>query len=59
MLLLKKALALAVEAHAGQFDKLGAPYISHIFRVVGRLRREDDMVVAALHDILEDTSIIC
>jgi (p)ppGpp synthase/HD superfamily hydrolase len=30
---LEKAIALAAEAHAGQVDKAGAPYIPHPLRV--------------------------
>lgn len=57
MMLLKKAISLAIDAHEGQADKLGNPYISHVFRVMGRLRHEDEQVVAALHDVVEDTPL--
>ena len=32
--LLEKAINLATKAHAGQFDKLGMPYILHPLRVM-------------------------
>ncbi len=53
------AQRIAHQAHQGQLDKVGAPYIEHPARVAGRLaaRGYADEVVAAgwLHDILEDT----
>lgn len=52
--LLNKALAIAVEAHADQLDKVGAYYLRHVFRVVERCNSYDAKVVAALHDVLED-----
>jgi hypothetical protein len=57
---LERAIVLAVEQHAGQMDKQGLPFILHILRVVGRLAfhprcSEDALIVAALHDLKEDT----
>jgi ADP-ribosyl-[dinitrogen reductase] hydrolase len=56
-----RARELATTAHAGQVDKVGAPYIEHPARVAGRVRAagdgEDAEVVAWLHDVVEDTEI--
>ena len=52
---LEAALELARRAHAGAVDKAGRPYIEHIERVVARLDGEEERIVAALHDIVEDT----
>lgn len=56
---LEKAIAIAAEAHAGQADKAGRPYIAHPLRMVVRaLEREmhpDVAIVAALHDVIEDS----
>jgi (p)ppGpp synthase/HD superfamily hydrolase len=41
--------------HAGQTDKLGAPYIGHPRRVAARLTTPEQKIVAWLHDVLEDT----
>ncbi|MGK5630755.1 HD domain-containing protein [Streptomyces sp. URMC 123] len=52
-----EAEALAAEAHAGQTDKAGAPYIEHV-RAVGRGLEhisERLAMVGYLHDIVEDT----
>ena len=52
----KKALCLANERHFGQFDKQGMPYILHPIEVAQMCETEDEIVVALLHDLLEDTS---
>ncbi len=52
---LKDAISLAAEAHNGQKDKNGAPYILHPLRVMARVQSETEKIVAVLHDIIEDT----
>jgi (p)ppGpp synthase/HD superfamily hydrolase len=54
---LEDAIALAAQAHAGQLDKGGHPYILHPLRVMLRLTREIDRIVAVLHDVVEDTYV--
>ena len=54
---IEKAIAIAVEAHKGQEDKAGDPYILHPLRVMFRMETREEMVVAVLHDVLEDTPI--
>ncbi|MBN5049433.1 phosphohydrolase [Stenotrophomonas maltophilia] len=50
-----RARTLAMEAHAGQVDKAGQPYIGHVGRVAAAVRGDDDAeVVAWLHDVVED-----
>lgn len=55
----QRAKTLAAGAHQGQFDKAGRPYIEHPERVVGHLVNPtaDEVVVAWLHDVLEDTEV--
>ena len=53
--LLETAIRIAVEAHAGQKDKNGQPYIFHPLRVMARVLTEDEKIVAILHDVVEDT----
>jgi len=55
--LLNKAILLAVEAHRGQVDKAGDPYILHPLRVMGMVEGLDTKVVAVLHDTIEDTEV--
>ena len=49
-----KALEIAFEAHEGQFDKTGQPYILHPLRVMLRTGTTAERIVALLHDVLED-----
>ena len=53
---LEDAIVIAVEAHKGQTDKAGAPYILHPLRMMMRLKSEAEMVTAILHDVIEDSS---
>lgn len=52
---LEKAIAIASEAHEGQFDKAGKDYIGHPLRVMEMGRTEEEKIVGVLHDIVEDT----
>ncbi len=52
---LEKAIRIAVKVHKGQKDKYGAPYIGHVLRVSGAGRTEDEKIVGALHDVVEDS----
>ena len=54
---LKRAIEIAKNAHAGQFDKAGKPYIFHPVRVMQRVDNEFEKMVAVLHDVVEDTSV--
>ncbi len=53
--LLEKAIGIAVEAHRGQKDRYGAPYIAHPIRVMQRLDAPLERIVAVLHDVVEDS----
>lgn len=55
--MLEKAIAIAVEAHRGQIDKAGKPYILHPMRVMLSGKTEDEMICGILHDVVEDTPI--
>ncbi len=52
-----KAMCLAYNAHHGQLDKGGAPYINHPFHVAESMHTESETVAALLHDVVEDTPI--
>jgi (p)ppGpp synthase/HD superfamily hydrolase len=52
---LEDAILMAVEAHRGQKDKAGAAYILHPLRVMLYMETETEMMVAVLHDVIEDT----
>jgi len=51
-----RAVALAAEAHLGQFDKAGAPYIEHPMRLMLRADGAHEKMVAVLHDVVEDSA---
>ena len=55
--LLGKVLVLATNAHAGQFDRGGNPYILHQLKVMHYLKTTDEELqcIALLHDVIEDT----
>lgn len=53
--LLEKGIGIAVEAHRGQRDRYGAPYISHPIRVMQRLGTPEQQTAGILHDVVEDT----
>lgn len=55
--LLNRAIHLAVDAHEGQTDKQGRPYVLHVLAVATGLEKaagDDARIVALLHDVLED-----
>lgn len=54
---LHNAILIAAQAHNGQKRKNGLPYLLHPFRVMLRMSTEKEMIVAILHDVIEDTSV--
>ena len=54
---LERAIVIAAEAHAGQMDKAGAPYVLHPLRMMLRLSTSDEMIAAVLHDVVEDCGL--
>ncbi len=52
---LETAIVIATNAHAGQTDKAGAPYILHPLRVMLAQTTTDARIVGVLHDVVEDT----
>lgn len=55
--LTKKAARIAYDAHAGQLDKAGMPYIFHPWHVAEQMTDEKTTCAALLHDVVEDTSV--
>ena len=55
LMLLEKAIRIAVLAHLEQKDLSGEPYILHPLRVMSKLTSPSDKIVAILHDVVEDT----
>lgn len=53
--LTKKALALCYDAHRGQRDKGGLPYVFHPLHLAEQLETEEEICAALLHDVVEDS----
>lgn len=58
--MLSKMLLIATNAHAGQFDKQGQPYILHPLAVMHKLHTDDEELkcIAIGHDVVEDNKDI-
>ncbi len=52
----KQALQLCYQAHSGQTDHGGVPYVFHPLHLAEQMQTEDEICVALLHDVIEDTS---
>jgi (p)ppGpp synthase/HD superfamily hydrolase len=52
---LEDALILAAEVHRGQEDLAGERYILHPLKLMMSMSSEVEMMVALLHDVVEDT----
>jgi (p)ppGpp synthase/HD superfamily hydrolase len=52
---LEEAIGIAVEAHRGQKDRAGAPYILHPLRMMFAVQTDAERMAAVLHDVVEDT----
>lgn len=55
--LTKKALGIAFDVHKEQFDKSGMPYVFHPFFLACQMTTEEEVIVALLHDVVEDGDI--
>ena len=53
----RKAMKIAFDAHMGQFDKSGVPYILHPIHFAEQMETEEECIVALLHDTVEDTEV--
>ena len=55
--LTKKAMKIAYDAHRGQVDAGGVPYVFHPLHLAEQMEDEASACVALLHDIVEDTDV--
>ncbi|MEI6226906.1 MAG: HD domain-containing protein, partial [Deltaproteobacteria bacterium] len=54
-----QAIGVAANAHLGQLDKAGKPYILHPLRVMMSVKSpslDSARIVAVLHDVVEDSA---
>jgi len=54
---LENAILLAGQAHLGQKDKAGQPYVLHALRIMFMLDSEEERIVGVLHDLVEQTEV--
>ena len=52
---IERAIEIAVSAHKGQKDKSGNAYILHVMQVMLKGKTNEEKIVGALHDVVEDT----
>lgn len=57
MATLERAIELAVNAHRGQQDKAGMPYILHPLWLMHQFERIELQITALLHDTVEDSEL--
>ena len=55
--LTNKAMRIAYQAHHGQLDYNGIPYIFHPVHLAEQMDDEISCCVALLHDVVEDTAV--
>src|SRR4051812_16248858 len=53
--LIVQALHICYEAHSSQLDRDGRPHLFHCIRVAEKQTTAQRVVIALLHDVLEDT----
>ena len=52
-----RAMQIAYEAHHGQTDKAGVPYVFHPLHLAEAMEDEICCCAALLHDVVEDTAV--
>lgn len=55
--MINKALIISFNAHKDQVDKSGIPYVYHPFHIAEQMDDEDSVIVALLHDVVEDSNV--
>ena len=52
-----RAMQIAYDAHHGQTDKAGVPYVFHPLHLAEAMENEICCCTALLHDVVEDTAV--
>lgn len=57
--MLSTAIKIAVDAHDGQYDRGGNPYVLHVLKVMHYCKSQDEelLCIAVLHDTVEDSDV--
>lgn len=53
----KKAMRISFAAHKDDTDKDEVPYVYHPYHVAEQMKTENEVIVALLHDVVEDTDM--
>lgn len=53
-----EAMKMCAETHMNQRDKAGIPYVMHTMRVAANFTDPQLVIIALLHDVLEDSASI-
>lgn len=53
----KRAMVIAYNAHHGQLDRTGIPYIYHPVHLAEQMRTEEETAAALLHDVVEHSGV--
>lgn len=54
--IIEKSLSIALKAYADKKDKAGKTYILHPLRIMAKMDTPEEMAVALLHDVIEDSN---
>jgi (p)ppGpp synthase/HD superfamily hydrolase len=54
---LERALEIALQAHKGQRQKNGSPYVLHPLHLLHQVETDEQKIVAVLHDVVEDSEV--
>ena len=54
---IEKSLEIALMAYSGKTDKAGKTYVLHPLRLMLQMETEEEMAVALLHDVIEDSEV--
>ena len=54
---LEDVISIALQAHRGQVDKAGQPYICHPLRLMLQMETMEERMTAVLHDTVEDSDV--
>ena len=55
--LLLKTLELVIKLFEGKTDKAGLPYYNHLLKVYANVDNYDEIIIALLHDVVEDSEV--
>jgi (p)ppGpp synthase/HD superfamily hydrolase len=57
MATLERAIEIAVQAHRGQTQRNGLPYVLHPLKLCLDVATTPERIVAVLHDVVEDSAV--